>query len=136
MLPAIIPIITSVIDKLLPDPKAADDAKLKVLELAQRGELATLDADMRLALAQTEVNKAEAATDAYRGGWRPFCGWVCGAGLAYQFLVQPLAPWIVAVSGVIVPQLPAIDTGTLMTLLCGMLGLGGLRTYEKQKGVA
>ena len=136
MLPALIPLITSVIDKILPDPQAAAEAKLRALEMAQRGELVALDADLKLALGQLEVNKTEAATDAYRGGWRPFCGWVCGIGLAYTFLARPLLPWLAAVGGANVPDLPPIDTDTLMLLLTGMLGLGSLRTFERVKGKA
>lgn len=134
MIPALIPLITSVLDKVLPDPQAAADAKLRALEMAQRGELAVLDADVRLALGQMEVNKAEAATDLFRGGWRPACGWVCAAGLAYAFLLRPLLPWVVSVAGADVPELPSIDTDTLMALLTGMLGLGGLRTFERVRG--
>lgn len=131
----IIPAVTSILDKILPDATAAADAKLKVLELAQKGELAALDADMKLALGQMEINKVEAATDLYRGGWRPGVGWTCVAGLVYQFLLMPILPWVVSVFGGTVPPLPAIDNETLMVLLTGMLGLGGLRTYEKTKGM-
>lgn len=131
-----LPLITSVLDKVLPDATAAADAKLKMLELAQRGELAVLDADMRLALAQIEVNKVEASTDLFRGGWRPAVGWVCVLGLGYQLVLRPLLPWAVKVCGADVPDLPSIDTETLMVLLTGMLGLGGLRTFEKVKGRA
>ena len=133
---ALIPLIGTVIDKAIPDPQAAADAKLRAMEMAQKGELAALDADMRLALGQLEVNKAEAQTDVFRGGWRPATGWVCVAGLAYQFLVQPLLPWVAALFGATVPPLPAIDNEALMVLLTGMLGLGGLRTYERVRGKA
>jgi hypothetical protein len=126
-----------VIDKVIPDPQAAAEAKLRAIELGQRGELAVLDADLRMALAQTEVNKTEAESpDTFRGGWRPYIGWVCGMGLTYQFLVRPLLPWVVALFGVSVPPLPSIDTEQLLALLFGMLGLGGLRTYEKIKNVS
>lgn len=134
MWPALIPIISSVLDKVLPDPQAAADAKLRALEMAQRGELAVLDADVRLALGQMEVNKAEAATDLFRGGWRPACGWVCAAGLAYAFLLRPLLPWAVSVAGADVPELPSIDTDQLLVLLGGMLGLSGFRSIERVKG--
>ena len=136
MWPLVIPAITQVLDKIIPDPQAAADAKLKALELAQKGDLAALDAELRLALGQLEVNKAEATTDMFRGGWRPAVGWVCVAGLAYQFILQPVLPWLVALFGVQVPPLPAIDNEALMILLTGMLGLGGLRTFERVKGKA
>lgn len=132
----LIPAVTQVLDKIIPDPQAAADAKLKALELAQKGELAVLDADLRLALGQLEVNKAEATTDMFRGGWRPAVGWVCVVGLAYQFILQPVLPWVVALFGAQVPPLPAIDNESLMVLLTGMLGLGGLRTFERVKGKA
>lgn len=133
---ALIPVVGTILDKIIPDPQQASEAKLKALEMAQRGELAVLDADMRLALAQIDVNKAEAQTDLFRGGWRPAVGWCCVFGLAYQFLAQPLLPWVAAVLGFSVPPLPAIDNETLMVLLTGMLGLGGLRTFERVKGKA
>lgn len=136
MLPLLIPAVTTLLDKLIPDPQAKADAQLKMLEMAQKGELAVLDADMRLALGQMEINKAEASTDMFRGGWRPAVGWTCVAGLAYNFVVQPLLPWFVRALGGEVPDMPTIDNETLMVLLTGMLGLGGLRTFEKVKGKA
>ena len=129
----LIPAVTSLLDKVIPDPQAKAEAQLKMLEMAQKGELAALDADMKLALGQLEVNKIEAGTDLFRGGWRPAVGWLCAAGLAYQFLLQPILPWVVGLFGIMVTPLPAIDNETLMVLLTGMLGLGGLRTYEKVK---
>jgi len=136
MWPALIPVVTGLLDKLLPDPQAAAEAKLRALDMAQKGELAALDADMRLALGQLEVNKAEATGGGYKSSWRPTCGWVCALGLAYTFLLRPLLPWFATVLGLDVPPLPAIETDTLMVLLTGMLGLGGLRTWEKARGVA
>lgn len=133
---ALLPVLGTVIDKLLPDPAQKAEAQLKMLEMAQKGELAVLDADLKMALGQMEVNKAEATTDLFRGGWRPATGWTCVAGLAYQFLAQPLLPWFAAVVGFTVPPLPPIDNEALMVLLTGMLGLGGLRTYERVKGKA
>lgn len=133
---ALIPLVGNMLDKIIPDPAQAAEAKLKALEMAQRGELAVLDADMRLALAQIEVNKVEAGTDLFRGGWRPAVGWVCVMGLGYQLVLRPVLPWLVRVGGGEVPDLPSIDTDTLMTLLTGMLGLSALRTFEKVKGRA
>jgi hypothetical protein len=133
---ALIPVIGTVLEKVLPDPQASADAKIKLMELAQKGELAILDAETKMALGQLEVNKVEAGTDMFRGGWRPATGWACVFGLVYQFLLQPVLPWLVAVCGGSVPPLPPIDNETLMVLLTGMLGLGGLRTFERIKGKA
>jgi hypothetical protein len=127
-------VLPTILDKVFPDKDKADEAKLRLIELAQKGDLAVLDADLKLALGQMEINKAEATTDLFRGGWRPATGWTCVFGLVYQFLVVPLVPWGFKAFGVEVPELPAIDNETLMVLLTGMLGLGGLRTYEKVKG--
>lgn len=133
---ALIPVIGGILEKVIPDPQTAADAKIKMLELAQKGELAVLDAETKLALGQLEVNKVEAGTDMFRGGWRPATGWACVFGLVYQFFIQPVLPWLVAVFGGSVPPLPPIDNETLMVLLTGMLGLGGLRTFERIKGKA
>lgn len=133
---ALIPVIGTVLEKVLPDPQASADAKIKLMELAQKGDLAVLDAETKMALGQLEVNKVEAGTDMFRGGWRPATGWACVFGLVYQFLIQPILPWMVAVCGGHVPPLPPIDNETLMVLLTGMLGLGGLRTFERIKGRA
>ena len=132
----LIPAVSGILDKILPDPQQAADAKIKVLEMAQRGELAVLDAEVKLAMGQMEVNKVEAGTDLFRGGWRPATGWACVFGLVYQFLLQPILPWAVALFGVTVPPLPAIDNETLMVLLTGMLGLGGMRSFERVRGKA
>lgn len=135
MLPAILTLATAVIDKVLPDPQAAAAAKLQALELAQRGNLAELDAQTRLALAQMDVNRAEAGTDAFRGGWRPAVGWICAGGLGYQVVLRPLLGWAGGNLWQWAPP-PALEMDTLMTLLFGMLGLGAYRTAERIKGRA
>ena len=87
-------------------------------------------------LAQLEINKAEAASGSvFKGGWRPFVGWVCGIALLYHFILSPLIIFSVTLTGIEIPPIPEFDMGSLMTVLMGMLGLGGLRTYEKQKGI-
>lgn len=137
MLQALLPIIGSVLDKILPDPQAAAEAKLRALEMAQKGELAGLDAEVKLALGQLEINKADAQSPSFfRGGWRPGVGWICVFGLGYTYLLRPLLPWIAAVAGLEVPPLPPIDTGELLVLLGGLLGLGGMRTIERLSGKA
>jgi hypothetical protein len=132
---AIIPAVSSILERVLPNPRAAADAKLKLLELAQKGELAQLDADVKTAIGQMEVNKAEAQTGSlFIGGWRPAVGWVCVAGMAYQFIGAPLLTWVSTANDL--PAPPVLDMGDLLTILAGMLGLGSLRTVEKFKGVA
>lgn len=131
-----LPTIAKVIDKLIPDPTAKAQAQLDLLKLQQAGEFKELDADLALKLEQIKVNAIEAQSpDFFRGGWRPFVGWVCGTGLAVQFLVAPVATWAAALLGHAV-AFPSLDMGTLLTLLGGLLGLGTLRTAEKFKGVS
>ena len=113
------------ITRLWPDPAEQAKAQLALLELAQRGELA-----------QVEVNKVEAASSsAFTSSWRPFIGWVCGAGCAWNWLGLPVASFVLAAIGHPVIIHPA-DLGEMMPLLLGMLGIGTLRTVEKIKGVA
>lgn len=130
MLQALIGPVTGLLDKFIPD--AAEKARL-AHEIATMAEKQAHE----LALAQIEVNKAEAASaSVFKGGWRPFIGWVCGTAFAYHFVLQPLLVFIIAVYGLQIPDLPEFDMASLMTVLGGMLGLGGLRTFEKAKGVA
>ena len=130
MLQALIGPVTGLLDKFIPD--AAEKARL-AHEIATMAEKQAHE----LALAQIEVNKAEAASNSvFKGGWRPFIGWVCGTAFAYHFVLQPLLVFIIAVYGLQVPDLPEFDMASLMTVLGGMLGLGGLRTFEKAKGVS
>jgi len=135
MIAAFIPIVGTLIDKLFPDKQAADEAKIKMMELAQKGELAQLDAQMQMALGQMEINKVEAASpDPFRAGWRPMAGWACSLGLFYEFLVRPILPWLVGLTGNEVAPMPSVDIDQLMILLGGLLGLGGLRSFERVKG--
>ena len=125
------------IDRLWPDPAQGAAAKLELLKMQQSGELAQLAADVDIAKAQAGVNAAEAASgSAYASSWRPTVGYACVAGLIYSFLVQPLLPWFAALLGKPVPPLPELDTSVLMTLLLGMLGIGGMRSFDKVKGAA
>lgn len=111
------------IDRLWPDPAKRDEAKLALLKLQQ-------DGDLKEIAGQLEINKIEAANhNLFISGWRPFVGWVCGGGMAIALVVGPL----LAAVGVTVPPLP-VDV--LLTMLGGLLGLGGFRTYEKVRGVA
>lgn len=131
-------VIGQVLDKILPDPKASAEAKYKMLELAQAGEFKELDAALEVARGQMEINKVEAASPGlFKGGWRPAAGWVCVIGLGYTFLLRPILPWVVSVAGLAeVPELPPIETMDLMVLLSGMLGLGGMRSFERARGKA
>ena len=102
-------------------------------------EIATMSEGhaQELAKGQIQINKTEAAHKSmFVAGWRPFVGWTCGVALAWHFVGQPLAVFVVAYSGIEAPPLPVFEMQSLLTVLLGMLGLGGLRTFEKTKGVS
>lgn len=123
-----------IIEKVVPDPQARANAQLELLKLQQAGEFKSIEADLQVMLAQTEVNKVEAGQDAFRGGWRPAVGWVCVTGMGYTYIGQPLLAWVSATNGWAVP--PTIDTFDLLIMLGGMLGFGGMRSFERIKGKA
>ena len=99
-------------------------------------EQANLAAALTIVQGQLDANKAEAASSsAFTSGWRPGIGWVCALALFFQYVGRPLLQWVGIVTGHQFPPLPGIDAN-LWELMLGMLGLGGLRTFEKTKGVA
>lgn len=127
--------ILKIIDKVLPDAGAKDAAKLKLLELAQAGELAELSATVEMSKAQNEVNKTEAASNSlFVSGWRPAVGWCCVGIFACNYIGVPMLAWLSPL--VDLPPPPRLDIGEVLPVLLGMLGLGGLRTAEKMKGVS
>lgn len=99
-------------------------------------EKAQLAAAVQLVQGQIDINKAEAENpNTFVSGWRPFIGWVCGAGCAWNWIGLPVTKAALAMYGHPLAISPA-DLSEMMPLLLGMLGLGGLRTVEKVKGVA
>jgi hypothetical protein len=126
---ALLPALGTLIDRLIPDRAAAEKAKAEM-------EQQLVTAANQAALAQVEVNKIEAAhSSVFVAGWRPSIGWVCAAGLAWAFVLAPITSWALVVLG-IRAELPAIHTDYLLELVLAMLGIGGLRTFEKLRGVA
>ena len=119
----------TLITRIFPDPAQAANAKLELLKLQQSGDLATMTA-------QTDINKQEAqSASIFVSGWRPAIGWVCALALFYQYLLKPLSIGILPTFGITAPPLPGLDDN-LWQLMMGMLGMGGLRTFEKVQGVA
>ena len=128
LIPSLIPVVGDVLDRFFPDKEKAEQAKREI-EAQLTTHLAQID------IAQLEVNKAEALSrNLFIAGWRPFVGWSCGLSLCYVYLIQPIAVFIMGQTGYLV-HLPELDISTMMPVLLGMLGLGGLRTWEKHKGV-
>ena len=93
--------------------------------------------DQAIDLAQIGVNTEEAkSTSWFVAGGRPFILWVCGLALAYASLIEPISRFVAKVAFGYTGEFPVIDTDLTMQVLFGLLGLGGLRTFEKIKGVA
>lgn len=139
-MPLAVPIISSIIDigskiidRIFPDPQAKAAAQLELYKLAQAGEFKQMEADLQLALAQVEVNKVEAGGNAFASSWRPAVGWCGVIGLLYTYLMQPLLAWYS--TAIDIPAPPSLDLGDLLTLLAGLLGMSGMRTFERIKGV-
>ncbi len=133
MNPLLMPLIEltgGIISRIWPDASAADKARLELLQAELSGEL-------QLRLSQMTVNQTEAANpNWFVAGWRPAIGWICALSFAATYIGQPAAIWICFMIDPAIhpPQLPTDQV--LTELLFGMLGIGGLRTFEKLKGVA
>jgi len=113
--------VTNLLDKFIEDK---DQKALLAHEVATMAE----NHAQKVALAQIELNTQDAKGNWFQSSWRPLCGHVCVLGLAVNFLVSPIA----AGFGLEVPQ---ADMSVMMPVLMGMLGLGGLRSFERVKGV-
>lgn len=108
------------------DPEAQAELEAKLLDIQSQAQLV-----------QNQINLAEAANpNLFVSGWRPFVGWVCGMGLVYAYVAMPLLQWAAKAINPSIPDPPAINTGEMIPLLMSLLGLGGLRTFEKVQGVA
>lgn len=133
---ALIPAISALLDKLIPDPAARENAHLALTQAENAAALQQFQLAVQADAAQTAIDQQDAQSkNLFVAGWRPFIGWVCGVAFAYHFIGQPIITYIMAACGHTFP-LPAFDMQELSTVLMGMLGLGGLRTIEKIKNVA
>ena len=129
LISSILPVAGEVIDRLVPDKHGAAKAK-------QQLEAALVQAEVSGLLGQIEINKTEAASrSVFVAGWRPFIGWSCGAAMAYSYVAQPILAFALAQSGYLI-ELPRVELGEMMPVLLGMLGLGGMRSFEKLKGIS
>lgn len=114
-------------DKFWPDKTELEKATISL-------QLQELMNSYNLSKGQIDVNAVEAAsTNWWVAGWRPFIGWICGTGFLYQFMFMPILNGILMAQFGIAPFV-ALDSSSLMSLTVGLLGLGGLRTFEKYSG--
>jgi Protein of unknown function (DUF3154). len=128
---------SKILDKVLPDKEAANKAKLELMLLQQNGEFKELELQTNLALEQIKANAIQAANPSvFVSGARPAIMWVCVAAYAYNYVGMPLLVWLATWYDKAAPAMITLDTTELTTLLFGMLGISGMRTLEKIKGVA
>jgi len=124
MIEALIKPVARILDKFIVDKDLKEKLEHEIKLEIQKANIAQID-----------VNKAEALhRTVFVAGWRPFIGWTCGLALAYHFILQPIIVFAMSANGVAY-DLPEFDMGSLMTIILGMLGLGGMRSFEKFKGL-
>jgi len=121
MIQSLINPVAGLLDKFIPDKDQAASLAHEIATMSEKHA-------QELSLAQLAVNKEEAKGNWFQSSWRPAVAWICVLGMAVNFLISPL----LAPLGVVVPQ---ADTSVMMPVLMGMLGLGGLRSFEKVKKV-
>ena len=119
----------SLLDRFGPEDKGERaKADAEFMRMAAEGEL-------KQVIAQLEINAKEAAhPSVWVSGWRPFFGWAGGAGFIYATILQPMLAWWASIKGWPVP--PILNLDLLWVVVTGMLGIGGLRSVEKIKGVS
>ena len=128
MINVLLPLISTVIDRVVPDKNGANKAKQAI-------EAELIANATQLNLAQAETNKIEAAhRSVWVAGWRPALGWVSALSFAWIFLLAPITQWVLLLTGNTV-VLPVLQSDVLLELTFALLGLAGLRTYEKTKGI-
>lgn len=126
--PLIGPLVNKLVDRI-PDPNKRAEAK-------EEFERELMAAVMSAGEAQNKVNLAEAQhKSVFVAGWRPSIGYICAAGLGWAYVLQPMTAWIFAAFAPELPPPPMVNIDGLYQLVLAMLGMGGLRTFEKIKGV-
>ena len=121
--------VSNILDKVVEDKDQKARLAHEIATMAERHA-------QELAQGQIEINKEEAKSrNIFIAGWRPFVGWTCGLALFWHFLGLPVTLFVTGWFNLQHPPLPEFDMQSLMTVLLGMLGLGGMRTFEKFKGI-
>jgi hypothetical protein len=131
------------VGKIADDLITTDKERLQMALEDKKLDIEARKVDQATDLAQIEVNKVEASsTNLFVAGWRPAVGWVGVAAMVYQFLAYPMLQWgwIWLQSAGVVPTglqpPPPVDSDQLWIILSGILGIAGMRSFEKTKRVA
>ena len=129
MIASLLPVASKLLDKFVEDKDTKNKLAHEIATMAEKHA-------QELAKGQLAINAEEAKhRSIFVAGWRPFIGWTCGIALMAHFVLFPATDFAVAYMGYEVPPMPAFDMDSLMTVLLGMLGLGGMRSFEKFKGL-
>ena len=129
MLQTLIGPVASLLEKFIPDKDLRSRLSHEIATMAEKNAHEQIKA-------QLEINKTEAQHNSlFVSGWRPAVGWTCCLGMAANFLIIPMTNFALALASSNI-TIPLIDLETMLPVLLGMLGLGGMRSYEKSKGVA
>ena len=116
----------TLLDRFVPDPEKKAAAEMELVKMAADGELKQI-------IAQLEINAKESAHPSlFVAGWRPFFGWAGGVGFIYSVMLQPMMAWYASIRGW--PAPPVLNIDLLWVVITGMLGIGGMRTFEKSRG--
>jgi hypothetical protein len=125
----------TVINKIWPDENKRAEEMRKLEALRQEGDIARMNSHVQLLLSQAKINEAEAQhRSVFVAGWRPAIGWIAAAAIGYNYIAFPILEVVNAFLGS-PATMPEVAMDNLFELVLGMLGLGGLRTYEKNKGL-
>ena len=128
LIAGVMSLVNTAADRLIPDKGQAAKFQQELQKLLIKNE-------QKLMVGQMEINKEEAKhKSVFVAGWRPAVGWICAFSVGWHFILSPMIAWVAVLNGSEITP-PALDTGPLMTLLLGMLGIGGMRSWEKFKGI-
>lgn len=131
-LTALLDVGSKVLDRVIPDKAKQAEQKLKLQELHAQGDMAKLNAEVQLMLGQLEINKMDASSkNMFQAGWRPFIGWSSAITYVYAGLLEPIIRMIATFCGY-TGEYPVLDTGAMVSVLMAMLGVAGLRSFDKK----
>jgi hypothetical protein len=127
----------SLVQRLWPDPVEQAKQLFLLEEMKQNGDLAKLQAEVDIMLGQLKINEAQANhKSVFVAGARPFIIWVGGVSLAWTGIVHPLLMWVWAFADISGTPPPMVDAAQLTAIVGGLLGIGGMRSYDKKSGSA
>ena len=133
---AVSSLVETVVERIWADPADRDKARIALRQLEETGELSRLTIEAGLLQGQIDVNKIEASSDSFfKSGWRPFVGWMCGLGVGWAFVGEPVASFAAASLGYS-GAFPDLRIADLVGLLVGLLGMAGIRSVDKANGVS